>query len=311
MSFVEFTLPNSPVGSWRPTNLVVTEVELWLYTPSGVLLLVAFGLVFGSFLNTVIHRLPLMLQRDETRYVLESLHIEPPALPRLSLSQPASFCPNCHRKIHKVNLIPLVSWFWLRGRCDSCNQPISVRYPLVEALTALLVLLAYFQYGLNVHFCFSVFFCLCLLTMAFIDWEKGWLPDVLTVPLIGVGLLYSVVNASGLIGVSPTDAIVGAFVGYLVFSAINFGYKLWRGEPGMGGGDVKLAAAIGAWFGWVMLPVVVFAATVVATVFAIFLIGLRRYDRRTGIRYAPFVSIAAILLYFARDTGFLPHYLTL
>ena len=289
---------------------MATDIELWLSSPIGGVVLVVFGLVIGSTLNVVISRLPVLTQREEISMALRAIHVEPAVNATFNLAWPASFCTSCRTPIRKAHLIPVLSWLWLRGRCAACDRRIPVRYPVVELLTALICLLAFMQYGFSIDFAFNTIFCWVLIVLAFMDWETGWLPDSLTWPLIAGGLLFSTLDPDLLPAVSPTDAIIGSVAGYAVFAFVNFCHRLLRGAPGMGGGDIKLAAAMGAWFGWVLLPFLVLLATVCATLYAAILILMRRYDQKFGIRYAPFVAFAAIGLLFLRDGNLLPEFLT-
>lgn len=268
-----------------------------------------FGLVVGSFLNVVISRLPMKVERDERHLSLQQLNIEPPKVRAINLAWPPSFCPNCRTPIRWRHNIPIVSWLMLRGRCAQCGMPISVRYPLVEATSALLFLALFVSYGPTLEFCFKAFFCLGLIAVAYMDWETGWLPDVATIPLIGAGLLYSVFAVAQLEVPGPTNAIIGAVAGYVLFWLLNFVYRSLTGRDGLGYGDFKLVAALGAWLGWVLLPLNLLVAALFAFVFGICMVITGKYHRDVGIRFAPFLSVAGIGLLLGRDLGLLPAYI--
>ena len=288
---------------------MVAELTYWLTTPLGHVFVAVFGLVLGSFLNVVITRLPMKVERDERHLSLQQLNIEPPKVAPLNLAWPPSFCPGCRTPIRWRHNIPIVSWVMLRGRCANCDMPISVRYPLVEATSALLLLVLFMSYGPSLEFCFKAFFCLSLIAVAYMDWETGWLPDVATIPLIGAGLLFSVFAEAQLGALGPTDAIIGAAAGYGFFWLLNFAYRSLTGRNGLGYGDFKLVAALGAWLGWVLLPLNLLFAALIAFAFGIYMVIVGTYQRDVGIRFAPFLSVVGIGLLLVRDLGLLPTYL--
>ena len=288
---------------------MVSDLTYWLTTPIGNIFVVVIGLVLGSFLNVVITRLPMKVERDERHLSLQQLNIEPPDVKPLNLAWPPSFCPKCRAPIRWRHNIPLLSWFILRGKCASCDSPISIRYPLVEATSALLMFVLFISYGPSLEFCFKAFCCLSLIAVAYIDWETGWLPDVATIPLIGAGLLYSVfaMTTSGALG--PSDAIIGAVAGYGLFWLLNFAYRSLTGRNGLGFGDFKLVAALGAWLGWVLLPLNLLIAALLAFAFGMYMVVVGTYQRDVGIRFAPFLSVVGIGLLLTRDLDLLPMYL--
>ncbi len=289
---------------------MVSDLTYWLTTPLGHVFIVIIGLTIGSFLNVVITRLPLMVERDERHLNLQQLNIEPPQVTSLNLAWPRSFCPSCRASIRWRHNVPVLSWFLLRGRCATCQQPISVRYPFVEATSALLLLVLFMSYGPSLEFCFKAIFCLGLIAVAYMDWETGWLPDIATIPLIGAGLLFSAVNESQPGALGPTDAIIGAVAGYGLFWLLNFVYRSLTGRNGLGYGDFKLVAALGAWLGWVLLPLNLLFAALLAFVFGIYMVVAGKYQRDVGIRFAPFLSVAGIGLLLVHDLGMLPMYLS-
>lgn len=288
---------------------MVSNVLVFLNSPLGTLFVALFGLILGSFLNVVITRLPLMVEREERRLSLLNLNIAPPAQKVLNSARPRSFCPICGSDIKWRHNIPIISWLWLKGQCSKCNAAISVRYPVVESLSALLLVVLYMTYGPTLAFCFNAFFCLSLLAIAYIDWETGWLPDTLTLPLITAGLIYSVLTINNLTNVSPSDAIIGVVLGYGLFWFLNFVYRSFSGRDGLGYGDFKLVAALGAWFGWVLLPLTLLIAGLLGFLFGIALVAIGSYQRDAGIRFGPFLAITGIGLLLTRDLDLLPLYL--
>ena len=288
---------------------MVFDFGALLATPLGTVFVGLIGLVVGSFLNVVITRLPMMVERDERHFSLSQLNIEPPVATPLNLAWPRSFCPKCLATIRWHHNIPLLSWLMLRGRCGNCDAPISVRYPLVEAISALLLILLFASYGPTLEFCFKAFFCLGLVAVAYMDWETGWLPDAATIPLIGAGLLFSVFMVAQPDALSPVDAIIGAVTGYGLFWLLNFVYRSLTGRNGLGYGDFKLVAALGAWLGWVLLPLNLLFAALIAFAFGIYMIRVGTYQRDVGIRFAPFLSVVGIGLLLGRDIGLVPSYL--
>ena len=261
----------------------------------------------GSFLNVVITRLPMMLEREERNWSLRTLHIQPRTMSPLNLLWPRSFCPKCFTPIPITHLIPVISWIYLRGRCHACQHTISIRYPIVELLTALIAVSLFANVGVSLDFGFKLFFCLALIAIATMDWETGWVPNSVTIPLIGGGLLYSILDPWQAHTVSPTDAIIGAMAGYGLLWFLNFVYKTLRAKEAIGEGDFMLVAAFGAWFGWVLLPLILVIAGTAATAFGIVSLIRRNYNPDEGIRFAPFLSATGITFLFARDWDLLPY----
>ncbi|MYD44669.1 MAG: prepilin peptidase [Gammaproteobacteria bacterium] len=290
---------------------MATNLTYWLSTPLGAGFIVLLGLILGSFVNVLITRLPLMVAHDERQLSLRQLAIEPPVVQTISLFWPPSFCPSCRTAIRWRHAIPIFSWLWLRGRCAHCEQPISVRYPIVEGLCALMLFALYTSYGPTFEFCFKVFFCFMLVAIAYMDWETGWLPDVMTIPLIGGGLLYSVLAQANLTDLGPSDAIIGALAGYSLFWLLNYVYRTLTGRNGMGFGDFKLIAALGAWLGWMLLPLALLFAALIALLFGIVMAMTGRYQSEIGIRFAPFLALAGIGLLLSKDLHLLPAYIAL
>jgi len=256
------------------------------------------GLMVGSFLNVVIHRIPRMMEYDEANYIAE-LRGEPLPHPgRYNLMVPRSACPHCGHQIAAWENIPVVSYLFLRGRCAACRKPISVRYPLVELTTAVLSALAMWHYGPTVQALAAIVMVWALVALTMIDADTQLLPDQITLPLLWLGLL---LNLQGVF-VPLADAVIGAAAGYLVLWSAYWLFKLVRGKEGMGYGDFKLMGALGAWFGWQALPALVLLSSMVGAVFGIAMLVARRQGRETPFPFGPFIAGAGLLvLFFGAD----------
>lgn len=256
-----------------------------------------FGLLIGSFLNVVIHRLPKMMQRESDNYCAveagkPEIHIE-----RYNLMVPRSACPHCHHQITAMENIPVVSYLALRGKCSNCKAPISPRYPAIELLTGVLSALVVWKLGTGWQGLGGLFFLYFLVALTFIDADTQLLPDDLTYPLIWAGLL---ININGTY-VSLHDAVVGAAAGYLALWTIYWVYKLVRGREGMGYGDFKLLAALGAWMGWATLPAVVLMASLVGAVVGIALMVANRRGFDYQIPFGPYLAAAGLITFLYRE----------
>lgn len=257
-----------------------------------------FALLVGSFLNVVIHRLPKMMEAEWHAQCAELRGEALAAQATYNLAVPRSACPHCGHRIIALENIPVLSWLWLRGRCAACHAAISPRYPLIELLTALLSAAAAWKWGVSLATLGAVLLIWVLITLAFIDLDTTLLPDDLTLPLLWLGLLF---NLGGTF-VSLHDAVVGAMVGYLVLWSVYWLFKLATGKDGMGFGDFKLLAALGAWLGWTMLPVVILLSSVVGAVIGIAMIVLVKHDRRTPIPFGPYLAGGGLVaLFFGAD----------
>jgi len=255
----------------------------------------AIGLCVGSFLNVVIHRLPKMMERGWADQCAELAGREPEAKPRYDLVVPRSACPACGHAITAIENVPVVSWLALRGRCRACKAPISPRYPVVELVAGALAVAAVWQFGAGWKGLAACAFLWTLLALAFIDADTQLLPDDLTLPLLWGGLL---ANLFGLF-VPLASAVVGAIAGYLVLWAVYWLFKLIRGKEGMGYGDFKLLAALGAWLGWPMLPQIVLVSSVLGAVGGILTIALKGRDKTVPMPYGPWLAGAGgIALFF-------------
>lgn len=249
------------------------------------------GLIFGSFLNVVIHRLPIMMQRAWARDAALLDGREAAAGEAFNLMQPASHCPHCNHLIRAWENLPLLSYLLLRGRCSQCHSRISPRYPLMEAAAALLALAVAWQFGASLQTLYLTGFFWTLLTLTAIDIDHQLLPDSLTLPLLWCGLL---ININALL-VPLADAVIGAASGYLALWCLYWAFKLVTGKEGMGYGDFKLLAACGAWFGWSSLPLIILLAAVVGAGVGITAIAVLGRDRQLPIPFGPYLCGAALV----------------
>lgn len=260
-----------------------------------------FGLALGSLLNVFISRLPTMVDRKLRIEAFDLLSIEPPTFSPLNLFFPRSHCPSCSTSIDVVNLIPIVSWLVLKGKCAACGARISIRYPTIEFATFLVVVLTVAMNGISLESAIVVLGISLLIALATIDIEHGTLPNELTYPLLFLGLVACVLLPSSRFLASVESAVFGAIGGYLSFWLINHGFRLVRGRDAMGEGDFKLHAAIGAWVGWQLLPYVVVIAFALGTIYGVTQLVRERYSSTEGIRFGPFLAIAAIATILLHD----------
>ena len=253
------------------------------------------GLCVGSFLNVVIHRLPRMMERGWADQCAELAGREPTPGPRYDLVVPRSACPACGHAIGALENVPVLSWLALRGRCRACGAPISPRYPVVELAAGALAVAAVWQFGPGAKGLAACALLWALLALAFIDADTQLLPDDITLPLLWAGLA---ANLFGLF-VPLASAVVGAMAGYLALWAVYWLFKLVRGKEGMGYGDFKLLAALGAWLGWPMLPQIVLVSSVLGAVGGILMIVLKGRDKAVPLPYGPWLAGAgAVALFF-------------
>jgi leader peptidase (prepilin peptidase)/N-methyltransferase len=249
------------------------------------------GLSVGSFLNVVIHRLPKMMDAEWRAQCAELRGEAVPETGRYNLLVPRSQCPACKAQLRAIDNVPVLSWLMLGGKCAHCSARISVRYPIVEALTAALSALVAWHFGWGVAGVLAIGFTWTLIALTFIDADTTLLPDSLTLPLLWVGLL---ANLQGAFAPLP-DAVLGAAGGYLVLWSIYWLFKLATGKEGMGYGDFKLLAALGAWMGWKMLLPIVLISSVVGAVVGIVLIVLARRGREVPIPFGPYLAAAGFI----------------
>jgi len=255
------------------------------------------GLCVGSFLNVVIHRLPKMLERgwEEQCAELRGETVAPAAA--YNLVVPRSACPSCGARITALQNIPVVSWLALGGRCAGCKAPISARYPAVEVLGGLLAAAAIWRFGATPQGLAACALLWSLLALTMIDFDTQLLPDGITLPLVWGGLIVNLWSTFAPLG----DAVIGAVAGYLSLWSIYWLFKLIRGKEGMGYGDFKLLAALGAWLGWQLLPVIVLLSSVVGAAIGIALIVFKGRDHSVPLAFGPYLAIAgAIALFFGQ-----------
>lgn len=252
------------------------------------------GLMVGSFLNVVIYRLPVMMKRSWLQQCAE-LRNEPIAeLPAFNLITPRSACTQCGHKLSALENIPVISYFFLRGRCSQCQTRISLCYPLVETVTALVSGLVAWHFGFGWLTVATLFFVWALIALAVIDLNTQLLPDDITLPLLWAGLLVNMNNGF----TDIHSAIIGAVAGYLSLWCIYWCFKLITGKEGMGYGDFKLLSAIGAWLGWSMLPLVILFSSLVGTVVGIGLIIAARLNKNIPIPFGPYLVGGALIALF-------------
>lgn len=271
------------------TDPVIAAIAL----PGSLLL----GLIVGSFLNVLIFRLPKKMDQEFRAYC------DNPEDPDIAVDRwfgltylmtPASTCPKCGHAIRAWENIPVISWLLLRARCSNCHAPISTRYPLVELSTGLLTLWAIWHFGFTPQGIAVAFLLWGLITLAMIDTDTQLLPDVLTMPLLWLGLL---LNIEGHFA-SLTDAVIGASAGYLSLWLVFQLYRLIRGVEGMGHGDFKLLAVFGAWLGWQYLPQIILMSALVGAVIGITIMLIQRKDAQLKIPFGPYIAVAGVIALF-------------
>ena len=257
----------------------------------------AFALLIGSFLNVVIYRLPLMMQRD-WREQCDELLKEPAAdLPdgKFNLVVPRSRCPSCGATIKAWQNIPVMSYLLLGAQCSNCQKSISVRYPLVETLTAILAAICAWHFGFGWEALMAIGLSCALVAISLIDADHQIIPDSIAIPLLWVGLIMSLFHplaGTDTLFIAPQDAVVGAVAGYLSLWSVYQLFKLITGKEGMGYGDFKLLAALGAWLGWQALPTIILMSAVVGAIIGIVLIIFRGRDRQIPIPFGPYLAAA-------------------
>jgi len=268
--------------------------DLQAYPPFFIALSGIIGLLVGSFLNVVIHRLPKMMERDWRAQCAELSGSEIPKEATYNLFTPRSACPHCNHKIGALENIPVISYILLQGKCKGCQASISIRYPIVEIISGVLSALAAWHFGFGLAGLAAIIFLWALIALTFIDLDTQLLPDDITLPLLWLGLIFNLSNAF----TSLPEAVIGAVFGYLILWGVYWMFKLTTGKEGMGYGDFKLLAAIGAWLGWQMLPLVILLSSVVGAVVGITLIVAVKHGRDIPIPFGPYLAGGGLIALF-------------
>ena len=261
-----------------------------------VIVVFLFALLIGSFLNVVIHRLPIMMERDWRQQAEQLLSSDPEyPLPhdRFDLVVPRSRCPNCGSLITALQNVPVISYLFLRGRCANCSTKISPRYPIVEFATALLAAATAWHFGPGWEALAAVLLTITLVAVAMIDADTQLIPDSIALPLVWIGLTLSLFHplaGATTLFISPSEAIIGALAGYLTLWSVFWLFKLVTGKDGMGYGDFKLLAALGAWLGWQQLPIIIMMSAVVGVLVNVAMIVFRGKDRTVPIPFGPYLA---------------------
>jgi leader peptidase (prepilin peptidase) / N-methyltransferase len=284
INMLEFFSPIADLLKTEPTVLIVFATII--------------GLLVGSFLNVVIHRLPIMMEQEWHANCLELQGKDAEVKEKYTLVTPRSACPKCQHKITASENIPLISYLVLGGKCSACKTKISIRYPLVEAFTGALIGAVAYQYGYSGITLFASLFVFALVALTFIDADTQLLPDSITLPLLWLGLLFNL--SGGLTDIN--SAVIGAMAGYLSLWSIYWLFKIATGKEGMGYGDFKLLAAIGAWFGWQILPAVILLSSVVGAIIGIAMMSYRGKDKNMAMPFGPFLALGGLAALFYGQT---------
>ncbi len=279
---------------------MMTLIPTWAsffaeYPLAWLIFATVLGLLIGSFLNVVIHRLPIMMEHGWRQDCRELLEVAPtsPAPAVYNLITPRSACPNCQTPIKSWQNIPVISWVALRGQCAHCGHKISIQYPMIELLSGLLTVLAAWKFGVSATTLAAWIFGWVLLTAAVIDLKTTLLPDVLTLPLMWLGIFLALIGSGTII--SLKEAVIGAMVGYLALWSVYWLFKLATGREGMGYGDFKLLAALGSWLGWQQLPLVLIIAAGVGALVGMGMVLFLKHDQRIPIPFGPYLASAGLL----------------
>ena len=298
----DFLMPLSDLLRAEPTFFVVFSV--------------IFGLLVGSFLNVVIHRLPKMMDNAEEAYIKQKQALAAgmsedevnamPQAPKYTIVTPRSACPHCGHNISALENIPIISYLILGGKCKGCQAKISMRYPLIEALTGALIGAVAYKFGYSYFALFAFIFVFALMALTFIDLDTFLLPDDIVLPLLWLGLLFNL--NTGFTDIK--SAVIGAAAGYMVLWIVFWAFKLIRGKEAMGYGDFKLLGAIGAWFGWQLLPAVILLSAVVGSIIGIYLMLFKGKNKNYAIPFGPYLALGGIAaLFFGQQLMqfYLPH----
>lgn len=263
-----------------------------------VVLISLLGLLVGSFLNVVIYRLPLMMERDWKAQCDELNNIAPEVMTPFTLSVPRSRCPHCQHVISAIENIPVISYLFLGGKCKQCKAPISKRYPLIETFTGILSGIVAWHFGFDWACLGALLLTWSLIALTFIDIDHQLLPDSITLPLLWLGIIFNLFTTY----TDLTSSVVGAIAGYLSLWLVFHGFKLVTGKEGMGYGDFKLLAALGAWFGWLILPSIILLSSLVGAIVGISLILFRQHQRNIPIPFGPYLAAAGWIALVWGDT---------
>lgn len=266
--------------------VLLQSSPLWFISLVSIL-----GLLVGSFLNVVIYRLPLMMQRDWKAQCDELNNQSSEEASPLTLSVPRSRCPHCEHAITALENIPVISYLLLGGQCKQCKATISKRYPLIEALTGLLSGIVAWHFGFDWACLGGLLLTWSLIALTFIDLDHQLLPDSITLPLLWLGIIFNLFATY----TDLTASVMGAIAGYLSLWLVFHGFKLVTGKEGMGYGDFKLLAALGAWFGWILLPSIILLSSFVGAIVGISLILFRQHQRNIPIPFGPYLAAAGWL----------------
>lgn len=247
------------------------------------------GLCVGSFLNVIAYRLPIMMERGWRKECRDFLELESEDEPSpFNLIVPRSACPSCDKQISSWGNIPVISWLFLRGKCGNCKNPISVQYPLVELLTAILSLMVAMKFGVTIQTVLALLFTWSLISLALIDFHTTLLPDTITLPLMWLGLVISLFP----VFVDAHQAIVGAAAGYMALWVVFQVFRMITGKEGMGFGDFKLLAALGAWLGWMKLPLIILLSSLTGAIIGIMMMVFFKHRKDKPIPFGPYLAIA-------------------
>ena len=248
------------------------------------------GVIAGSFLNVVVHRLPKMMEREWRSQCAELLDAEAKPEPQqaYNLVVPRSRCPNCDHQITALENVPMLSYIALRGRCSDCGWRIPLRYPVIEFLTGLLSVLVVWRFGFTIGAAGALLLTWALVALSAIDFDTQYLPDSITLPFLWLGVAFNVAGTY----TTTQASVIGAIAGYLALWSVYHLFRLVTGKEGMGYGDFKLLALFGAWLGWTAVPLIVLLSSFVGAVIGIALIGLRGHDKNIPIPFGPYLAIA-------------------
>ena len=252
------------------------------------------GLMVGSFLNVVIHRLPKMMELSWQQQCAELRDEDSIATPKYNLMCPGSACPSCNHTIRAWENVPVISYILLRGKCSECKSAISMRYPVIEGICGFLTAFAAWHFGFGPAAAGAILLIWALLALTAIDFDTLLLPDDITLPLLWLGLIFNMFN----VFTNLSDAVIGAIIGYLVLWSVYWLFKLVTGKEGMGYGDFKLLAALGAWLGWKMLPLIILLSSLVGAVVGIALMLLLKRGRNIPIPFGPYLAGGGLIALF-------------